>query len=86
MKKEFKLKDKRQDLRNCKSTFFVPIYFEEAVKEATQNLKKELEENFNDFKDKIRVYGIADVDIPEEIDILEIKQDKAFEKHIGDLK
>jgi len=90
MKKEFKLKDKVYLLETHKiignEKFIVCVYPGKAVKEATQNLKEELEGNFNDFKDKIKVYGIADVDIPEEVDTLEFKQNKAFEKNIGDLK
>jgi len=84
MKKEFKLIDKRQDLRNCKSTFFVPIYFEEAVKEATQNLKKELEEELRHNVITCEINGV-----PLALKCVRTmceKIDKAFEKNIGNLK
>jgi len=84
------------------------FYWEENVKEATQNLKKELEEKNNHIKEVIKEHkedacakedtNIKDIiltdfslydlvlELQELNEYFENKINKAFEKHMGDLK
>jgi len=89
MKKEFKLFEKiyvTDRLGNSLSNEdLIKVNKVEDVKEATQNLKKEVKKNHI-----VRLEGHITPDYKEGfwegVNFMRKKTDKAFEKHIGDLK